>query len=154
MVRSRPAVCLIAPNLLSLLLTVCYESDSKYVALKIYVTGQKKNHELEIYNRMDAAEVEHPGRDLIRKLFDHFTITGPHGPHVCLVHDPMGMSADTLLQKYIPGKAMTLDEMKSCIRQLLIALDFLHSFAHIVHTGKNPDSTFLIVGLIQEKIFN
>ncbi|RAK93356.1 kinase domain protein [Aspergillus costaricaensis CBS 115574] len=108
--------------------------DSKYVVLKIYVTGQKKNHELEIYNRINSVEVEHPGSDLVRRLFDHFTITGPHGPHVCLVHEPMGMSADTLLQKYIPGKTMTLDEMKSCIRQLLIVLDFLHSAAHIVHT--------------------
>ncbi|GLA25124.1 hypothetical protein ACMYSQ_000105 [Aspergillus niger] len=108
--------------------------DSKYVVLKIYVTAQEKNHELEIYNRMNAVEVEHPGRDLVRRLFDHFTVTGPHGPHVCLVHEPMGMSADTLLQKYIPGNTMTLDEMKTCIRQLLIALDFLHSAARIVHT--------------------
>lgn len=137
MVESRPAVCQITPSSFSLSLTVCYRSDSKYVALKIYVTGQKKNHELEIYNRINAVEVEHPGSDLVRRLFDHFTITGPHGPHVCLVHEPMGMSADTLLQKYIPGKTMTLDKMKSCIRQLLIILDFLHSAAHIVHTGKD-----------------
>ncbi|GLA04136.1 hypothetical protein AnigIFM60653_004177 [Aspergillus niger] len=101
------------------------------VTSTIYVTGQEKNHELEIYNRVDAVEVEHPGRDFIRKLFYQFTVTGPHGPHVCLVHEPMGMSADTLLQKYIPGNTMTLGEMKSCIRQLLIALDFLHSAAHL-----------------------
>lgn len=135
-----------SPISVQLILTVCYQSDSKYVALKIYVTGQKKNHELEIYNRINAVEVEHPGSDFIRKLFDHFTITGPHGPHVCLVHDPMGMSADTLLQKYIPGNAMTLKEMKSCIRQLLIALDFLHSFAHIVHTGKKKPYLYNLNG--------
>ncbi|PWY95974.1 kinase domain protein [Aspergillus sclerotioniger CBS 115572] len=108
--------------------------DSKYVVLKIYVTGQNRNHELEIYKRMDAVEAHHPGKDFIRKLLDHFSIEGPHGQHICLVHQPLGMSADTLLQKYIPGKLMTLEEMKPCIRQLLIGLDFLHSAAHIIHT--------------------
>ncbi|RAL00799.1 kinase-like protein [Aspergillus ibericus CBS 121593] len=108
--------------------------DAKYVVLKIYVTGHKRNHELEIYNRMNAVEAHHPGKGFVRKLLDHFTIAGPHGPHVCLVHEPLGMSADALLQKYIPGKAMTLEEMKPCIRQLLICLDFLHSAAQIVHT--------------------
>ncbi|OOF97573.1 hypothetical protein ASPCADRAFT_129253 [Aspergillus carbonarius ITEM 5010] len=108
--------------------------DSNYVVLKIYVTGNNRTHELEIYKRMDAVEAHHPGKRFIRKLLDHFWIKGPHGQHICLVHQPLGMSADTLLRKYIPGKAMTLDEMKPCIRQLLIGLDFLHSAAHIIHT--------------------
>ncbi|KAJ9213843.1 hypothetical protein DTO166G4_4622 [Paecilomyces variotii] len=108
---------------------------STYVVLKVYITGQNRDHEreLHIYKHMNLKETKHPGRNFIRKLLDHFYIQGPHGRHICLVHEPLGMSAD-LLVKMSPGQAMTLDQMKPGIRQLLIALDFLHSECHIIHT--------------------
>ncbi|KAB8242423.1 kinase-like domain-containing protein [Aspergillus flavus] len=108
---------------------------STYVVLKVYVTGQARAHvrELRIYKQMNEVETNYPGRNFIRKLLDHFDIEGPHGRHVCLVHEPHGTSADFLV-KMFPGHAMTLDDMKPGIRQLLIALDFLHSECHIIHT--------------------
>ncbi|KAE8137298.1 kinase-like domain-containing protein [Aspergillus pseudotamarii] len=108
---------------------------SIYVVVKIYITGQSRNHEreLHIYKHMDMVETKHPGRNFLRKLLDHFYIQGPHGRHVCLVHEPLGTSADVLV-KMSPGHVMTLDDMKPGIRQLLIALDFLHSECHIIHT--------------------
>ena len=111
-------------------------STPTYVVLKIYLTGQSTDHEreLDIYKHMNLEESKHPGRNFIRKLLDHFYIQGSYGSHVCLVHDPLGTSAD-LLVKMSPGQAMTLDTMKPGIRQLLIALDFLHSQCHIIHTG-------------------
>lgn len=105
------------------------------------MTGQNRDHEreLHIYKHMDLEKSRHPGRNFIRKLLDHFYIQGPHGQHICLVHEPLGMSAD-LLVKLSPRQAMTLDDMKPGIRQLLVALDFLHSECHIIHTGNilNP----------------
>lgn len=111
-----------------------YYRNSSYVALKIYVTGEKRDHELNIYRHMNSAEFKHPGKSLIRKLLDHFIITGRHGQHICLVHEPLGISASELLKSF-PGNAVTLEDMKVCIRQLLIALDFLHSVAGVIHTG-------------------
>lgn len=111
-----------------------YYRNSSFVALKIYVTGEKRDHELNIYRHMNSAEFKHPGKSLIRKLLDHFIITGRHGQHICLVHEPLGISASELL-KFFPGNAVTLEDMKVCIRQLLIALDFLHSVAGVIHTG-------------------
>ncbi|OJZ81976.1 hypothetical protein ASPFODRAFT_64746 [Aspergillus luchuensis CBS 106.47] len=107
--------------------------NCSYVALKIYVTGEKRDHELNIYRHMNSAEFKHPGKSLIRKLLDHFIITGRHGQHICLVHEPLGISASELLRSF-PGNAVTLEDMKVCIRQLLIALDFLHSVAGVIHT--------------------
>ncbi|PGH15875.1 hypothetical protein AJ80_05406 [Polytolypa hystricis UAMH7299] len=63
-------------------------TDSKYVALKVYVTGQDRNHELKIYERINSVEASHPGRRFIRKLIDHFYIEGPHSRYTCLVHEP------------------------------------------------------------------
>ncbi|PGH07918.1 CMGC/SRPK protein kinase [Helicocarpus griseus UAMH5409] len=106
----------------------------KYVVLKLYVTGHRRNHELRVYERMNSVQTNHPGTRFIRKLFDHFSVEGPHGLHTCLVLEPLGISASDLM-KYIPGQAMTLEDLKPCIRQLLIVLDFLHSLSQVVHTG-------------------
>ncbi|OJJ49864.1 hypothetical protein ASPZODRAFT_59299 [Penicilliopsis zonata CBS 506.65] len=120
---------------------------STHVVLKIYVTGENRDHEreLDIYKHIDSVETRHPGRNLIRKLLDHFYIQGPHGRHVCLVHEPLGTSAD-LLVKTFPGQTMTLDDMKPGIRQILVALDYLHSECHVIHTDlllPGPDASYL-----------
>ncbi|EFR04873.1 CMGC protein kinase [Nannizzia gypsea CBS 118893] len=107
--------------------------DSKYVVLKVYVTGQETNHELQVYERMNSVPTGHPGKRFIRKLLNHFSIEGPHGWHVCLVHEPLGISASELMQ-WIPGQAMTLEDLKPCIRQLLVILDYLHSVPNVIHT--------------------
>ncbi|KAI2678068.1 hypothetical protein DTO013E5_3247 [Penicillium roqueforti] len=101
----------------------------------VYVTGQNQacERELHIYEHMNLVETNHPGRNFVRKLIDHFYIQGPHGRHICFVHEPLGTSTDILV-KMFSGHKMSLDEMKPGIRQLLIALDFLHSECHIINT--------------------
>ncbi|KAJ5580196.1 U4/U6 small nuclear ribonucleoprotein PRP4 [Penicillium hispanicum] len=103
------------------------------VTSTIYVTGQDRNRELDVHEHLNSVKSNHPGKRFIRKLFDHFHVIGPHRRHICLVHEPLGISASELL-KWVPGQAMTLEDLKPCIRQLLVALDFLHSVARIVHT--------------------
>ncbi|KAK6811482.1 hypothetical protein RU639_012736 [Aspergillus parasiticus] len=87
--------------------------ESKYVALKIFVKDRERNHEL----------------DVIIGL----TRWSPHRQHICLVHEPLGISASELM-KWIPGRAMSLEDLKPCIRHLLVVLDFLYSIAHVIHT--------------------
>ncbi|RAH84462.1 kinase-like protein [Aspergillus japonicus CBS 114.51] len=77
-------------------------SASTYVVLK---------RELDIYKHINSVEAQHPGRNFIRKLLNYCYLQGPHGCHICLVHEPLEMTAD-----FLPA-----------IRQLLVALDFLHS---------------------------
>jgi non-specific serine/threonine protein kinase len=79
-----------------------WNSDAKYVVLKIHVTGERRTHELDVYHCMNSVESSHPGKRFIRKLFDHFLIKGPHGQHVCLVHEPLGVNASELLKVH-PG---------------------------------------------------
>lgn len=44
------------------------------------------------------------------------------------------MTADFLV-RMAPRNEKTLNFMKPAIRQLLVAMDFLHSECHIIHTG-------------------
>ncbi|KAI2819264.1 hypothetical protein CBS63078_7662 [Aspergillus niger] len=108
-------------------------SDSKHVALKIYVTGVERNHELSVYDRIGAVETDHAGQNLIRKLWGHFSLEGPHGRHMCLVHQPLGLSVDQFLY-FFPGRVMSLDALKPCMRQVLGVVDFLHTEAQVIHT--------------------
>ncbi|RAK96128.1 kinase-like protein [Aspergillus ibericus CBS 121593] len=110
-------------------------SDSKYVALKLYVCGTERNHELDVYDRINTVESDHMGRSFIRKLWDHLFLNGPHGRHVCLVHQPLGLSVDQFLY-FLPGKVMSLEDLRPCLRQVLGILDFLHTDAHVIHTGR------------------
>lgn len=47
-------------------------SESKYVALKVYISGVERNHEIKIYNRINSVETTHIGRSFIRQLLGHF----------------------------------------------------------------------------------
>ncbi|GKZ24619.1 hypothetical protein AbraIFM66951_012023 [Aspergillus brasiliensis] len=107
--------------------------ESTHVILKIYVSGQGRDHELNIYTHINSIDTDHPGKRYIRKLFDHFYIDNAQGRHLCLVHQALGMNTPEFLQLK-NGHRMTLEGMKSAIRQLLGALDFLHSVAHLIHT--------------------
>ncbi|PWY95562.1 hypothetical protein BO94DRAFT_562250 [Aspergillus sclerotioniger CBS 115572] len=105
----------------------CDLVNFSYVALKVYMTGEKRDDELKIYYYLIQ---------FVQKLFNHFIITDPHGQHICLIHKSLKISASELLE-WIPGKTVTLKNIKVCIRQLLVVLNFLHSITGVVHTNNN-----------------
>ncbi|KAI1954043.1 hypothetical protein LOZ57_000388 [Ophidiomyces ophidiicola] len=106
-----------------------------YVALKLYVTGAKRDRELNMYKRIEAAcaETDHPGRPFIRKLLHSFQVKGPHGDHLCLVHEPLGLNLSQI-SDYYPGRKLDLEIIRPSLRNILIGLDFLHIIAGIIHT--------------------
>ncbi|PWY75410.1 CMGC protein kinase [Aspergillus heteromorphus CBS 117.55] len=108
-------------------------STSQYAVLKVYVTGRERNHEIEVYERIEATQTDHLGKSCIRKLLGHFSIDGPHGRHVCLVHEPLGLSLYEYLF-FLPGRIMEFESMKACLRQVIATLDWLHTEAGVIHT--------------------
>ncbi|KAI8664565.1 Protein kinase domain-containing protein [Fusarium keratoplasticum] len=124
-------------------------SDHRYVALKVYVHTSRFHRELPLYKDKDMspklATTENPGRKNIRQLLDSFEVDGPHGQHVALVFQPAQMSLRDM--KLVFRKDGGFDEMfvKGAVEELLKALDFLHSEAHVVHTDIHPRN--LLLGL-------
>ncbi|GLA57827.1 hypothetical protein AtubIFM54640_005622 [Aspergillus tubingensis] len=81
-------------------------SDSKHVALKIYVSGtMKSSNQIAVYERINTVETDHAG------------------------------NVDQFLY-FFPGRVMNLDALKPCLRQVLGIVDFLHTEAKVIHTGK------------------
>lgn len=80
-----------------------------------------------------AVHASHPGRVLIRELYDSFDIQGPFEKHNCLVLQPMHM---TILEMMgLNPKSFDVPLLKMTLKRLLLALDYLHT-AEAVHTGK------------------
>lgn len=112
--------------------------DSRYVALKLYVANLNNTRELKAYECLDAAdEKDHPGKTLIRKLLGSFQVDGHSSngsSHLCLVHEPLGPSLEEILD-LMPPYSFHLGFLKPVLRNILIAVDFLHARAGLIHTG-------------------
>lgn len=75
----------------------------------------------------------HSGQSLIRELYDSFDIRGSVGKHSCSVLRPMHM---TLLEmRGLNSRPFDLPLLKMIVWRLLLALDFLHTEAGVIHTG-------------------
>lgn len=68
------------------------DKQNEFKALKLYINRSKVHRELPIYEHINSLRSEHEGRNHVRKLIEAFEVQGPHGRHICLVHEPMGMS--------------------------------------------------------------
>ncbi|KAL2862224.1 putative protein kinase [Aspergillus lucknowensis] len=108
----------------------------KYSVLKVSTSlpdfPTATDRELKVYGHLSKINSKHPGQSLIRELYDSFDLEGPSGKHQCLVLQPMHM---TLLEMLgMNPKPFDLPLLKMTVKRLLLALDFLHAEAEVVHT--------------------
>ena len=107
----------------------------KYVALKACEQDSPTiRRELAAYRHLETVTTSNPGALLVRELLDTFRATGPAGEYQCLVHEPLGMSMETLRQLSHERK-LPENLLKLFLIQLLQALDFLHTDAGMIHAG-------------------
>lgn len=118
----------------------CFVRLDRYMTVKIGVTRQESTDvdpEIAISEYLSPIDgTEHPGKQLLRLVKEHFLIKGPGGTHLCLVFDPLGLSL-TDLQNYLPGETYDKIELQQTLFLVCLALDFLHQ-AQVVHTGTSP----------------
>ncbi|KAL4759664.1 putative protein kinase [Aspergillus foveolatus] len=126
-------------------LTSCEPRAQKYAVLKVltslpdYPTAMDR--ELRIYEHLATVDSSHPGQSLIRELYDSFDLQGPGGTHRCLVLQPMTM---TLLEMTrMNPRPFDLPLLKMTVKRLLLALDFLHAEAGVIHTDLKTDNLML-----------
>lgn len=82
----------------------------------------------------DALNVERDApkfSNYLGSFLDSFIATGPAGEHQYLIHEPLGMSMETLRQ-LIPGRKLPEIFLKLFLTHLLQALDFLHKDAQMI----------------------
>ncbi|KAG9249752.1 kinase-like domain-containing protein [Emericellopsis atlantica] len=116
-------------------------THQRHVALKLYVhsgsIGDQIDNEIDMYKRIEAGPKRHPGYDAIRPLLGSFDMDGPDGKHRRLVHTPLLESP--------PIVAFVL-------KQLFLALDFLHSECQVIHTDLKADN--IMFSVEDERVFS
>ena len=67
-------------------------------------------------------------------MLDSFEIAGLSGSHICLVHKPLLMSLQSF-QFLLEERTLPMQLFKAAVYDVLLALDYLHSEADMIHTG-------------------
>lgn len=88
-----------------------------------------------MYSRLNTVKVKHPGTTLVRKMLDNFEIQEKDHTYPCIVHKPLGMSLAKLRSR-VPKEKLPENILKLTLIHILIALEFLHTKANIIHCGK------------------
>lgn len=116
-----------------------YERDSSHA-----------KREIEAYDHVKSLRSNHTGAILVRTVLDKFhlpSIDGSHS-HQCFIHPPLAMSLFELRNR-AARKVFPEFLLKPTLIHILIALDFLHSEAHMIHTGSTAS---IVVGMLYTNV--
>ncbi|OJJ42004.1 hypothetical protein ASPZODRAFT_137574 [Penicilliopsis zonata CBS 506.65] len=127
--------------------------DHRYIALKIYTASKTVTREIEIYNHLRTVKSSHAGQSCLRPLLEVFQAQNPdgHSIHTCLVHPPLGISLGQLTP-LLPDGVMSSVMVRTTIRNILAALDFLHTEAMVIHTDLQPNN--ILLGIKDDSILS
>ncbi|KND91668.1 Serine/threonine-protein kinase SRPK [Tolypocladium ophioglossoides CBS 100239] len=129
-----------------------YLLHHQYVALKIYIHNSTQHRELPFYEHLDKVlPSRHPGAKNVRKLLASFQVAGPHGKHVALALQVSQMSIRDMDTVFMNGRGFNEGFVKGAVKELLEALDFLHTEAQCVHTDVHPGN--LLLGTNDDSVF-
>lgn len=104
------------------------------MALKIFRQGVDRA-EFDMSGHIAKANPSHPGHRHVRTVLDTFDLQRTGGDHHCLVQKPMWDSWKDLLRRN-PARRFSEPLLKAGLAQLFLALDYLHTECHVVHTGE------------------
>ena len=108
-----------------LIMKVCASEDT---------SNSSVDNELSVSQHLDFIEAEHPGKNFLRLIADHFLLQGSVGKHQCLLFTPLGLNF-TQLRNGFPKKSIPNQLVQHTMQILLIGFDFLHQVG-VVHTGE------------------
>uniref|UniRef100_T1IJZ0 non-specific serine/threonine protein kinase n=1 Tax=Strigamia maritima TaxID=126957 RepID=T1IJZ0_STRMM len=126
----------------------CWDQrDQRYVALKILRSESKIGHasllEMKLLEHSRDCAVSASQKGKVVQLLDRFMFSGVNGTHVCMVFEIVGISLFQLLRRFgNPGIPLTT--VKSIMRQVLEALDYLHVTCGIIHTDIKPENICVV----------
>ena len=83
------------------------------------------------------------------QLLNTFAHHGPHGKHVCMIFEVLGINLLGIIKSY-NYKGIPIPICRAMSKQMLMGLDYLHRVCGILHTDLKPEN--VLVKLTQEQI--
>jgi serine/threonine-protein kinase SRPK3 len=80
--------------------------------------------------------------NFVVQLLSHFVHKGPHGKHVCMVFEVLGVNLLEII-KLFDFKGIPIPLIRTIARQMLIGLDYLHRICGVIHTDIKPENILL-----------
>jgi len=120
--------------------------EHRHVALKIGL-HEELSEELKFMKHLKGLHTPHGGSTLVRTMLDEFEVAGEQGKFQCTVHPPLAVTLGTF-RRNLDDRALPADFLKSVFQHVLIALDFLHTDAKLIHTGGRRDRTYMTISLV------
>ncbi|KAI1820822.1 kinase-like domain-containing protein [Xylaria intraflava] len=118
--------------------------NHQYVTLKVYIHNSVHHRELPFYEHLSKIPPsKHLGAGNVRNLLDWFEVAGPHGKHIVLVLQVSQMSLRDMDTVFMKGLGFDEDFVKGAVKELLKAVDFLHTEVQAVHTDIHPGNLLL-----------
>ncbi|KAI6027143.1 kinase-like domain-containing protein [Pisolithus marmoratus] len=118
-----------------------------YVAIKILTACATRmikedlSEEYKVFMKIESTAPDHPGFQHCLALRDHFLISSMAGDHSCFVTDVLGSCLKTWRP---PGRrTFTVPIAKRIIKQLLLALYYLHDECGYIHTDIKSDNVLV-----------
>ncbi|CAG8254999.1 unnamed protein product [Penicillium nalgiovense] len=118
--------------------------NCQYVTLKVYTRGGTGQGEIQTSQALSQGDRSHPGYVHVRTALDAFTIQNQgnghrESEHHCLVQKPMWGSFRHLMYRS-PAHRLSDDLLKSGLKRIFLALDYLHTECRLVHTNIKSDN--------------
>ena len=126
--------------------TLTFYRQHQYIALKVYIHSSRTNRQIKVLEHLSNIKTDHPGRGSVRTMLDNFEVTGPKGTCQCVVHEPL-LTSVLHLQAGLDPPSLPEDLLKGLLQQVLLALDYLHTEANVIHTGLSPLKITILHGM-------
>ncbi|EKE37253.1 hypothetical protein ENUP19_0247G0017 [Entamoeba nuttalli] len=96
--------------------------------------------EIKIMKKINECDPER--KENVIHILEDFKHNGPNGQHICMVMELGGSNLLDLI-KYYDYKGIPINDCKEIAKQILKALDFIHTKCGIIHTDLKPENVLL-----------